>query len=313
MTIRASRAFARRALSEPTAVGRLTLPPLGLVVLAAIGGALLLVVALDRWATPSDEHAYWLAARRLLDGLPLYDPTATSITPYAYWYPPVFAQVMAPVALVLPSLWFTAAWTLLMLACLWWLADRNVLVALALVAFPPVAVEFWFRNIHLVLAVLLVLSVRRGWLFPVGAAIKLAPGIGIAWLAARGRWRDAGVAVGVGIAILAVSIAISPGRMGGLGRDRHGPGTGRRGVVPAGAVPRPGGGRVGARAGRRQGAPALGGGAARRGGHHRASDTVDDRAQPACGGRADVATPSVCGARSTRLTARSRRDATLRP
>ena len=211
MTIRASRALARRALSEPTAVGRLTLPPLGLVVLAAIGAVLLLVVALDRWATPSDEHAYWLAARRLVDGLPLYDPAATSITPYAYWYPPVFAQVMVPVALVLPSLWFTAAWTLLMLACLWWLADRNVLVALALVAFPPVAVEFWFRNIHLVLAVLLVLSVRRGWLFPVGAAIKLAPGIGIAWLAARGRWRDAGVAVGVGIVILAISVLISPG------------------------------------------------------------------------------------------------------
>ena len=251
MTIRASRALARRALSEPTAVGRLTLPPLGLVVLAAIGAVLLLVVALDRWATPSDEHAYWLAARRLVDGLPLYDPAATSITPYAYWYPPVFAQVMVPVALVLPSLWFTAAWTLLMLACLWWLADRNVLVALALVAFPPVAVEFWFRNIHLVLAALLVLSVRRGWLFPVGAAIKLAPGIGIAWLAARGRWRDAGVAVGCGHRDPGDQCLDFARGMGGLGCDRHGPGTGRRGVVPAGAVPRPGGGRVGARAGRR--------------------------------------------------------------
>ena len=143
--------------------------------------------------------------------LPLYDPTATPITPYAYWYPPVLAQVLVPIALVLPELWFTAAWTLLMLGCLWWLAGRNVLVALALVAFPPVAVELWFRNIHLVLAVLLVLSVRRGWLFPVGAAIKLAPGIGIAWLAARGRWRDAGVAVVVGVAILTVSVLISPG------------------------------------------------------------------------------------------------------
>ena len=211
MSIRAARNVARRALSEPTVVGRLTLPPLGLVVLAAIGAVLLLVVALNRWATPSDEHAYWLAARRLADGAPLYDPTATPVTPYAYWYPPVLAQVLVPIALVLPELWFTAAWTLLMLGCLWWLAGRNVLVALALVAFPPVAVEFWFRNIHLVLAVLLVLSVRRGWLFPVGAAIKLAPGIGIAWLAARGRWRDAGVAVVVGMVILAISVLISPG------------------------------------------------------------------------------------------------------
>ena len=211
MTIRPSRAFVRRALSEPTVAGRLTLPPPVIVGLATVGAVLLLVVAVNRWATPSDEHAYWLAARHLLDGLPLYDPTATSVVPYAYWYPPVLAQVMVPVALVLPSLWFTAGWTLLMLVSLWWLAGRNILLALALVAFPPVAIELWFRNIHLVLAVLLVLSVRRAWLFPVGAGIKLAPGVGIAWLAARGRWRDAGVAVGVGIAILAVSVVVSPG------------------------------------------------------------------------------------------------------
>lgn len=200
----------RRLLLQPVVVGRLTLPPLAVVVLAAIGGTLLLVVALARWSTPSDEHAYWLAARRLADGLPLYDTNATPVTPYAYWYPPVLAQVLVPFALVLPELWFTAAWTLLMLGCLWWLAGRDILVALALVAFPPVAVEFWFRNIHLVLAVLLVLSVRRSWLFAAGAAIKLAPGLGLAWLAARGRWRDAGTAVAFGAVILLASVVVSP-------------------------------------------------------------------------------------------------------
>ncbi|MEW6225161.1 MAG: glycosyltransferase 87 family protein [Chloroflexota bacterium] len=204
----------RRLLTEPFAVGRLTLPPPGIVLLAAIGSVLLLVTAVTRWATPSDEHAYWLAARRLVDGLPLYDPAATSVTPYAYWYPPVVAQVLVPVALVLPELWFTGAWTVLMLGCLWWLGGRNVLVALALVAFPPVAVEFWFRNIHLVLAALLVLSTRRAWLVPVGAAIKLSPGLGLAWLAAAGRWRDTFVAAGVGLVILAASVVISPAAWG---------------------------------------------------------------------------------------------------
>jgi hypothetical protein len=203
-------ASGRRLLLEPVVVGRLTLPPLGVVVLAAIGTSLLLVVALARWATPSDEHAYWLAARRLADGLPLYDPAATSVTPYAYWYPPVVAQVLVPVALVLPELWFTWAWTLLMLGCLWWLGGRNVLVSLALVAFPPVAVEFWFRNIHLVLAVLLVLSVRHAGLFSAGAAIKLAPGLGLAWLAAAGRWREAARAAAVGGVVLVASVVISP-------------------------------------------------------------------------------------------------------
>jgi hypothetical protein len=181
-----------------------------LVATAAIGASLLLVVAVNRWGVPSDEHAYWLAAQRLLAGEPLYDPAATAVTPYAYWYPPVLAQALVPVSIVLPSAVFTAAWTVMMLGCLFWLAGRHVLVALALVAFPPVAIEFWFRNIHLVLAVLVVLAVRRGWLFSVAASIKLAPGLGIPWLLAAGRRREAAVAVGVGVAILAVSVILSP-------------------------------------------------------------------------------------------------------
>ena len=199
------------ALFAPRHVGRLTLPSPLLIVLAAIGAVLLVVVAVNRWAVPSDEHAYWLASQRLLHGQPLYDPSATIVTPYAYWYPPVLAQVLAPVAVVLPSEAFTAAWTVLLLVCLWFLAGRTPLAALALIAFLPVAVELWFRNIHLVLAVLVVLGLRR-WpaLFAVGASIKLAPGLGIAYLAARGRWRDAGIATAAGIAILVVSFVISP-------------------------------------------------------------------------------------------------------
>lgn len=165
---------------------------------------------------PSDEHAYWLAAQRLLAGQPLYDPAATPVTPYAYWYPPVLAQLLAPVALLLPAGAFTAAWTVMMLGCLWWLAGRRILVALALVAFPPVAIEFWYRNIHLVLAVLVVLAVRRAWLFPVAASLKLAPGLGIAWLVAAGRRREAVVAVGVGAGSL-VSACSSRPTHGGTG------------------------------------------------------------------------------------------------
>ncbi len=183
--------------------------------LAAIGTTLLMVVAVNRWGTPSDEHAYWLAARNLLDGQPLYDPAATAATPYAYWYPPVFAQTLAPIVAFLPSDLFSAAWTVLLLGCLWYLADRRLLVMLALIAFPPVAVELWFRNVHLVLAVLVVAALRGGphgrpWLWPIGAAIKLAPGLGIPWLAARERWRPAAIATVVGLAILAVSVALSP-------------------------------------------------------------------------------------------------------
>jgi hypothetical protein len=182
-----------------------------LLAAAAVGASLLLVVALARWGSPSDEHAYWLAARRLIDGVPLYDPAATIVTPFAYLYPPPLAQVLVPIAVVVPSWMFSIGWTILMGASLFWLAGRDVLRALALIAFPPVAVEFWFRNVHLFLAVLVVLGLRRtASAFAVGAAIKVSPGLGIPYVALRGRWREAAIACLAGLALLAVSVALSP-------------------------------------------------------------------------------------------------------
>ena len=200
---------------DPLPVGRLTLPPPGLVALAAIGAVLLLVVALSRWATPSDEHAYWLAGRRLIDGLPIYDSSAPVGTPYAYWYPLPLAQVLAPLTLFVSDMAFTAAWTVLLLGCLMFLANRRLLVALALVAFPPVAVELWFRNVHLVLALLIVLAIRRHPVFWVpAAAIKITPVLGLLYLLAARRYRDALLVGGVGIAALGVSVLLSPGAWG---------------------------------------------------------------------------------------------------
>ena len=182
-----------------------------LILAAAIGASLLLVVALARWGAPSDEHAYWLAARRLFEGQPLYDPTVTIITPFAYLYPPPLAQALVPVAAIIPDWLFSVGWTVLMGLALFWLAGRDVLRALALVAFPPVAVEFWFRNVHLFLAMLVVLGLRRasGW-FAVGAAVKVSPVLGVPYLAVRGRWRDAAIAAAIGFAMLLASVLISP-------------------------------------------------------------------------------------------------------
>jgi hypothetical protein len=186
-------------------------PPTWLLILAVIGGCLLLIVAVTRWGVPSDEFAYWLAGKRLLAGEPLYDPTANPGTPYAYFYPPPLAQVLAPLTAFVPDAVYVVVWTLLLLVCLWWLAGRHVLVALALVAFIPVAVELWYRNIHLVLAVLIVLGLRRSsvWL-AVAAAIKGAPALGLLYFLVARRYRDALVMGGAGLAMLAVSVAVSP-------------------------------------------------------------------------------------------------------
>lgn len=180
-------------------------------VLAAIGASLLVVVARTRWGTAGDELAYWLAAERLAAGEPLYDPTASLITPGAYLYPPPLAQVLAPLTAVISGDLFTLGWTVLLLWCLYWLGGRNALVALALVVFIPVAVELWWRNVHLILAVLIVLGLRRGgWWFAIAAAIKMTPALGILYLASRGRLREAAVATAVGAGLLAASVALSP-------------------------------------------------------------------------------------------------------
>jgi hypothetical protein len=201
----------QRLFVRPVRFGRLWLPAPGLLVLSTIGAMFLLVIAVYRWPFPQDELSYYIGARRLIDGVPLYDPTATVVTPFAYRYPPPLAQFLVPFALVMSPAVFTATWTVLLMGCLWWMAGRDIWVMLALIAFPPVAVELWYRNVHIILAVLLVLAIRR-WsgFYAIGAAIKVAPGLGIAFLAAGGRWRAAGVAVAVGLGILVVSVALSP-------------------------------------------------------------------------------------------------------
>jgi len=117
-----------------------------------VGAALLAVTATTAWTAFGDEHAYWMAAQHLIAGRPLYDQTAPIWTPYAYWYPPPLAQVLAPLTLVLPDWAFSVLWLGLLLGCLWFLSGRRFFVAIALVAFVPVALELGVRNVHLLIA-----------------------------------------------------------------------------------------------------------------------------------------------------------------
>ncbi len=199
-------------LASPVVIGSRRLPSIALVVLAAIGALLLAVVATTAWQLPTDEHAYWRAALRFAAGGSMYDPTTTvGDAGYGYYYPPPLAQVLAPFTSVISSDLFSGLWTVLLLTCLWWLGARDVLTALALIAFLPVAVELRARNIHLVLAVLAVLALRHSWLFWVPAtAIKVSPVLGVAYLAAARRWREAFLVSIVGAAVLAVSVLLAP-------------------------------------------------------------------------------------------------------
>jgi hypothetical protein len=99
----------------------------------------------------------------------------------------------------------------LLLIALLYLGDWSPLVALALVVWVPVAVELWFRNVHLLIAALVVLGLRgRPWAFAVAAAIKIAPALGVLYLLSARKWREALVAAGAGAGIFALSFLLAP-------------------------------------------------------------------------------------------------------
>ena len=182
-----------------------------MVGLAVVGGALLAVIIGTYWLGPGDNFAYWLAAQRLVAGQPVYVPGEAAFAPYAYHYPPPLAQVLAPLTIFVPSVLYLLVYRVLELLTTWELAGRRMLPMLALIAFIPVAVELRFDNVHLFMALAIVLGLGRWpWVFAVAAAVKLSPGLGIVYLALRRRWRDAVIAAVVGGVIAAVSFLLAP-------------------------------------------------------------------------------------------------------
>ena len=179
---------------------------------AAVGAILLAVVVANYWAQPNDNLAYWLAGQRLVVGEPIYVVGEAAFAPYAYHYLPPLAQILAPLTIVVPTVAYIIGYRGLLLLATWDLAGRRILPMLALIAFLPVAVELRFENVHLFMALGIVLGLRRWpWLFAVGTVGKLSPGLGIVYLVLRRRWRDALIASVVGAVIIGVSFALDPG------------------------------------------------------------------------------------------------------
>jgi hypothetical protein len=179
--------------------------------LAAIGGILLAVVIGVFWQHPNDNLAYWIAADRLMSGLPIYTTGDAAFEPYAYHYPPPLAQALAPFTLFVPAIAYMIVYRAFLLLTTWDLAGRRLLWMLALIAFIPVAIQLRFENVDLFVAAALVFGLSRWpWVFSVVGVIKISPGLGVVYLALRRRWRDAMLAAAVGIAIVAVSFVLDP-------------------------------------------------------------------------------------------------------
>jgi hypothetical protein len=149
-----------------------------------------------------DAYAYWAIDLNDLYGRSIANTSDLG----AFRYTPAVGQLFAPFHLV-PWELFLAIWTAALVAALIWLVGRSWLI---LLAFPPVPLELYHGNVHLLMAVAIVVGFRYpiAWAFIV--LTKVSPGVGALWFAFRGEWRKFAIAVGGTVAIAAISFLIAP-------------------------------------------------------------------------------------------------------
>jgi len=160
-------------------------------------GYLFLVVAPGAQTVGFDAFAYWA-----VDLAHPYGHVAGELG--AFTYTPVAARLFAPASLLpWPSFWFL--WTAILVGTLAWLGWRQALLVLA---FPPVALELYHGNVHLLIAAAVALGLRYPWAWAFPLLTKVTPGVGLLWFAVRREWRNLAIALGVTGAIVAVSLAV---------------------------------------------------------------------------------------------------------
>lgn len=160
-------------------------------------GYLFAVAAPSARTVGFDGYAYW--------NLDIEHPYALAAGALgAFTYTPVAARLFAPAALLSwPA--FLTIWLAILSATVIWLGWRRSLFVLA---FPPVALELYHANIHLLMAAAVALGFRypAAWAFVL--LTKVTPGVGLIWFAARREWQSLGVALGVTGVIVAISLLV---------------------------------------------------------------------------------------------------------
>ena len=186
-----------QALIFPTAVWRRVWRDAAIVVAVAICLARATGLA---WPFANDFHAYYSA-----DLAQLYAGSAPGGVG-AFLYSPLFAQLIEPLRW-LPYNVALALWTGLELASLIYIAGPW-----SLLLFLPLAPEWMDGNVHLVMAAAVYAGLRRPspWMWAVPAFTKLAPAVGLAWLAFRREWSALARALVVIGSLAGVSFLLAP-------------------------------------------------------------------------------------------------------
>ncbi len=182
----------RRALRDGLAIGGLL-----------FAGYLFGVVAPSAGTVGFDVFAYWS-----VDLAHPYSHIAGELG--AFTYSPVAARLFAPAALLpWPAFWWL--WTAILVGTVVWLGRAGWgrwSAGLLVLAFPPVALELYHGNVHLLLAAAIALGLRYPWTWAFVLLTKVTPGVGLVWFLVRREWRQLGIALGVTAVLVAVSLLV---------------------------------------------------------------------------------------------------------
>jgi len=124
----------------------------------------------------------------------------------AFRYLPPTLYLFGPLR-ALPWWLFLWLWIAGMVGALVFLGRRWTL---ALLALPPVALELYHGNIHLLLAVAVAMGFRHPWSWAFVVLTKLTPGVGLLWFAVRREWRPLAIAIVATVIPALVTLAIAP-------------------------------------------------------------------------------------------------------
>jgi glycosyl transferase family 87 len=167
----------------------------------ATGFALVVVTSIAH-SMGYDAYSYWS-----IDFSDLYGRAMSSnFALGAFRYAPPIAFLFAGLG-ALPWWLFLWLWLALMVALVFWLGGRWALVLLAL---PPIALELYHGNIHLLIAAAIVLGFRYQWTWAFVLLSKVTPGVGVLWFAARREWRSFAIALGATLAISVATYIVAP-------------------------------------------------------------------------------------------------------
>ena len=148
-----------------------------------------------------DSFAYWSVSASDPYAVPLGSLGSFNYAPPAVLLADAFGSI---------EWWvFAALWTMLLVGTIVWIGGSFMWV-LAAFAFPPVALELYHGNIHLLLAAAVVLGFRHPWTWAFVLLTKFTSAVGLLWFAVRGEWRSLFIALGATTAVVVATFAFAP-------------------------------------------------------------------------------------------------------